>query len=381
MNQKGIKMMNDLKETIGIDKTELADFDVISMDLEKISKYSNVILESKADMNYITQDGIEFGRLQINDNNEFGTMLIEIRKKMGSYYVYTRMDVYVGDSYKGNLNNISVKEYKEKVQNIQIYLFNKYGVNIDISSIKIRNIEINCTFQIEDEFYKYHRPLRLVMYNLSDDSKKTMVVEKNNKQEQRLESETFCYGNSRWKLKVYDKKRQLYETIGYECDIYIMRIEITLLGLSKVREVFKTNLLADITDKKIQDYYISQFRKLIEQKYIKWQKHNQKLLQEKIILHKKLYKNAWQKKLLSECRDLEMKNRVPIILEIEDVLQQVKLLEKKKNGRHYARVEKEILANCNENDVYIQKDGKRIKEIINKVNEIALVCGEVIKSE
>ena len=372
--------MNDLKQTIGIDKTELANFDVISMDLEKITGYSNVILERKTEMNYITQDGIEFGRLQINDNNEFGTMLIEIRKKMGSYYVYTRMDVYVGDNYKGNLNNISVKEYKKKVQNIQIYLSNKYGVDIDISRIKIRNVEINCTFQIEDEFYKYHRPLRLVMYNLSDDSKKTMIVEKNNKQERRLESETFCYGNARWKLKVYDKKRQLYETIGYECDIYIMRIEITLLGLSKVREVFKSNLLEDLTDKKLQEYYICQFRKLIEQKYIKWKEQNQKWLREKIIIYKELYKNAWQRKLLSECRDLEMKHRVPIILEIEDLLKQVKLLENPK-GRHYSRVEKEILAKCNEDDVYRQHDAKKIEEIISKVNEIATMSGEWVETQ
>lgn len=86
-----------------------------------------------------------------------------------------------------------------------------------------------------------------------------------------------------------------------------------------------------------------------------------------ILLHKNKSMKNWQRNLLNECRNLELQNRVPIILEIEDLLEQINSLEK--NG-HYSRVKHGILNKCNENDVYLQNDSKKIEEIIYKVNQI-----------
>lgn len=65
-----------------------------------------------------------------------------------------------------------------------------------------------------------------------------------------------------------------------------MRIEIVLKKPAKIKEVFGSNLLDLISDKKINDYYIQQFVKIIENKYRKWQKYNCNYLLEQITYHK-----------------------------------------------------------------------------------------------
>ena len=360
-------MAKDLIEKIGIDKSEIKDFWVLYVDFLKLRKHDNVILEGKEGMAYELKDGKSFGKLQINDNVWFGTFLVEMRKGGNGCFVYTKMDVFVGNEETGNLNNLSVMEYKERIEFIKRYLQEEYGVFIDICKARIRKMEINCTFEIAEEFYKYHRALRLMMFNMSDDSEKTMTVEKNNKKEQSIESETFYYGNNRWQIKIYDKKRQLEDTMGYECDIYIMRIEIILKNSQKVNEVIKKKLLLEITDDMIVNFFMKQFRNLVEKKYKKWRKDNKKQLNELITFHKRKSRNNWHKNLLNECRNTELKKRVPIILELDDLFEQIKLLEK---GRHFSRVKKSIENICEEDDVFLQNDSKKIEEIISKVNRI-----------
>lgn len=360
-------MVKDLIEKIGIDKSEIKDFKVLYVDFSKLKEHDNVILERKEGMAYELKDGNSFGKLQINDNVWFGTFLIEMRRRKQIQIVFTKMDIFIGNRKIGNLNNLSVVEYKDRIEFIKDYLQEEYGVFIDISEAKIRNMEINCTFEINEEFFKYHRALRLMMYNMSNDSEKTMIVEKNNKKKQSIESETFYYGKNQWLIKFYDKKRQLEDTIGYKCDIYIMRIEITLKKIQKINDAFKTTYISEITDDKIVNFFMKQFRNLVEKKYRKWRRDNKKQLNELIIFHKNKSWNNWQKNLLNDCRNMELINRVPIILELDDLFEQIKSLEK---GRHFTRVKNAIENKCEEDDVFLQNDSKKIEEIISKVNSI-----------
>ena len=112
---------------------------------------------------------------------------------------------------------------------------------------------------------------------------------------------------------------------------------------------------------------MKQFRNLVEKKYKKWRRDNKKQLNELITIHKGKSRNNWHKNLLNECRNTELKKRVPIILELDDLFEQIKLLEK---GRHFPRVKKSIENICEEDDVFLQNDSKKVEEIISKVNRI-----------
>ena len=93
---------------------------------------------------------------------------------------------------------------------------------------------------------------------------------------------------------------------------------------------------------------------------------NGKQLKELITYHKAKSKHYWKSNLLRECSNKEQIDQIPLLLDVKDLLLQVKALDK--NG-HYGRVENGILEQCKYNDVYLQNDADKAEEIISRVHE------------
>lgn len=296
----------------------------------------------------------------------FGVMCAGTKKTKYMKQDYSRMDIEIGDKTQGNLQNMTVEEYKIKIKCVFQYLYEEYGIVVDLQHLKFSEMEINCTFELKDEFFKYHRVLRLWMYNLPKSYRKLGQVFGVNKREQRIEAETFYRGNSSTEAKIYDKKKHLEQTIQFVSSENIMRIEFILKKSQKIKEVFKSTLVSDLTDEKLNEFYYSQFIRLFENPYRKWQLENGKQLKELITSHKTKSKHYWKSNLLRECSNKEQIDQIPLLLDIKDLLLQVKALDK--NG-HYARVEAGILEQCNYNNVYLQNDADKAEEIICRVHE------------
>lgn len=371
-------MIRKLIEQIGLDRIVITGFRIIQVNIDKLKRKKEVVFEDQGNEKYLLDNGDEFSKLKIIDNVWFGTLIAGTKKTKYGKHDYSRMDINIGNQETGNLQNMTVEEYKNKIHHIFSYLYEEYGILAESKEIRIATMEINATFAIKDEFYKYHRALRLMMYNLPDYYLKITEVEKKNKKKSRLESETFYRGNQSMQIKIYDKKRQLQYAKGFTTDNNIMRIEFVLKNAQKIREVFHSNFLNDLTDEKVNDFYIMQFRKLFEKKYLDWRKTNGSRIKQMIISHKNRHCTRWQINLLNECRNFEQTNRIPILLEINDLLEQVKLLEQ---NRHYNRIEKSILNKCELNDVYLQNDSKKVEEILDTVNRIYQNHKEEMQSE
>ena len=354
-----------LIEKIGLDRMVIAGFRVIRVDFKKLRQKENVTLDEYGKATYTLEGGKSFRFLRIVDNVQFRTLVVGTKDLKYAKQDYSRMDITIGNRETGNLQNFTVKKYQERVKDIFLYVYEEYGILIDDKNTKITYLELNCTFPIEYEFYKYHRVLRLMMYNLPNNYRKITEVSKKNVPNIRLESETFYRGNSMMEIKVYDKKRQLKETVGFCNDDNLMRIEMVMKTAQKIKEAFGSNKLSDLTDSSINKYYYDQFQKQFEQRYYKWRKKNLKYLDNRIRHHKNWSVRCWHRNLLNEFRNDEQKNRVPILLDMNDLLERVRILEK--NG-HFSRVAKCILEKCEKNDVYLQGDSKKAEEIIDKVN-------------
>lgn len=279
---------------------------------------------------------------------------------------YARMDILVGNELQGNLQNITVSEYHKKIKRIFQYLYEEYGITVNLQYLKFSEMEINCTFELQEEFYKYHRVLRLMMFNLPKSFKKLGQVSGINKREQRIEDETFYRGNSSTEVKIYDKKKHLEQTIQYKLEENVMRIEFILKKSQKIKEIFKSTLVSELTDKKINEFYYQQFSRLFEKPYRRWQIENGNQLRDMITYHKNKSKNCWKSNLLRECSNTEQVNQVPLLLDVKDLLSQVKALDK---DRHYQRIARSILQQCNYNNIYLQNDAEKAEEIISQVKE------------
>ena len=218
---------------------------------------------------------------------------------------YSRMDIVIGNKSQGNLQNMTVAEYQRMIKRICQYLYEKYRITVNLQNLKFSEMEINCTFELKEEFYKYHRVLQLMMFNLPKSFKKLGQISGINKKEQRLESETFYRGNSSTEVKIYDKKKHLEQTIQFRLEENIMRIEFILKKTQKIKEVFKSTLVSDLTDDKINQFYYQQFTRLFEKPYRKWQIENGNQLKNMITYHKGKNKRYWKSNLLRECSNKE----------------------------------------------------------------------------
>ena len=109
---------------------------------------------------------------------------------------------------------------------------------------------------------------------------------------------------------------------------------------------------------------MAQFERLFVKRFRVWQQENQEQLDCLIKSHKTAKKGSWKQNLLRECSAKEQMSQIPVLLDIESLLQQ---LRKNDSSRHFQRTKESLLRMCGENDVYMQSDGAKAEEIISKV--------------
>ena len=360
-----MKLIKELNERIGIDKTVLSKFRIIRIEFNKLLSHHNVEIDADGTAFYWLEDGNCFRWLKITDHKKFGVLCAGIKVKDGLIQEFSRMDIFVKPCELGNLQNMTVEEYKNTVADVIKYLEDEYGIFIARKTIEIKEMEINCTIVLDDEFRNYHRVLQLMMFLLPKSYQKLMQVAGVDMQNGRIDAETFYRGNNWMGIKVYDKRKHLEQTSNIVLNEEVMRIELTLKVYPKVKSVFKSNRVWDLTDKKINDFYWKEFKRLIINPYRRWQKDRGKELRKLIITHKERSIKLWKSNLLAECSNREQLDQVPWLLDVDDLLVQVKALEE---GTHYNRVKKGIIKACKSNDVYLRNDASKMEEIIFKVH-------------
>lgn len=362
--------MNELKERIGLDRMVVTNFIIVKLDYRKLESHVNVEVEKKEEgCRYCLSDGKGFSKLKIEDYRRFGVLSAGTSRNKYGMHLYSRMEVTIGEKPTGNLQNMTVMEYKTRIREIFGYLHTEYGVETRWDEVTISLLEINCTFSINAEFYRYHRVFRLMMYNLPAYYKKITEVRNRNQEENRLESETYYRGNDSLQIKLYDKRKQLQETYHYEYGENLLRIEFVLKRAQKVREVFKSNRLKDLTDDKIYSFFWRQFEKLFIKRYISWKRQNESVLKKMILKHKLEYGNQWAGSLLNYCRNQEQQTGIPVLLSIEDLFHILKPMDQ---YGHFSRTKQSLLRKCGEQDVYLQNDSQKIREIFSKIETICL---------
>ena len=113
---------------IGLDKTVVSGFRIIRIDFKKLQKHDNVTIDKNGKYTYLLEDGSSFRWLKIEDFHLFGVMCAGTKK--------------------------TVAEYQRMIKRIFQYLHDEYGVTVNFQNLKFSEMEINCTFELKEEFYK-----------------------------------------------------------------------------------------------------------------------------------------------------------------------------------------------------------------------------------
>lgn len=363
-------IIQTITSEIGLDRTIIGNFEITGIDFERALSFSEekVSIECSGENLYYLKDGHAFSRLKIVDNYMFGVCTVYMKCMNGTRFVYASMDISIGTVRETNFQNQTMEEFKLRLDTIREYLVNKYGVVADFMQATFKNLEINVTLPLKHKFKEYHRVFNLMMYNVVlRNSKPTLEFKAENKKNAEQEVTGICKKNNCLEVKIYDKARQLREQNKADLLGEYMRLEITLLTTRKIREVFGTNRVYQITNKMIEQYFEKQCRKLLIKPYEKWKEKNREQLKKIMEEHRRKSERNWKANLLKQCSNLEQKNLLPVLLDIDDLLQIMKETDRHGN---YQRDKRSLLQQAELYTVYLNHDSRKFEEIFSKLQQI-----------
>lgn len=265
-------------------------------------------------------DGGSFRQLKIKQDDKIDLLSAGTVKTGKIWHTYCNLHTSV-HRLNGNLACNTVQDYQEQVNDIQTALKGKYGVVLDTMWATVKQIEINRTIKLDDDFRWYNRVLQLIMFNLPYPFAKQMDFRK--KAAGEMQCDTYYATTKKTakskkyqELKIYSKSKQLQFIVGEKW----MRVELKIVGASKVKKELGTNDLSQLTDRQINDYFDRMMQKLIVQPYRKWQEQQKKEIKKIMLEQRKINLKRWQIGTLTRVLDEEIEKQCPVALDIDQIL-------------------------------------------------------------
>lgn len=371
----------ELNERIGIDRSVLCNFSVIDVDMKKFheaqmknGKEQFCQFEPAEHSLLVLPDGTGVGRLQIVDR-KLGRLDLRFTQNnlTGQKYLYANLQINVSGSLN-NLQNLNCEQYQMRISEVFSMLENNYGVKADYASVRIKKIEINATFYLQEQYDRYRLPILLMLANVPqktyNNGKNTIKFaswfEANSKQ-QSIKIETALIKTPSLELKIYNKSKHLRDIGELEAtDRDIMRVEYTVKNpeLLKSKKSIGSDRVSALTDEKINSMFKMYFQRDLIEPYQKWRKQNRQKLVELVTKHRAL-NQMWTSGFFRECRQIESVNMLPMLFDVRDLKQtfmdlepdnQKNAVKKYRRLLKQAKFEKDLLGNT-----------KRIEEIFDKI--------------
>ena len=317
---------------IGIDKTVIKGFRMELMDKDKLLKNSNVVLQEK-EMGVLTKgiDGsdIEIDYLKVTDGHVFNHLIMGVKYNKGIRTIYSMIELSIAEDSDSNLKPLNVSEYRNKIKRLFKYLEDMYGLYFNVDELYLDDMEINITVQMDRQFVEYEYLLNNMVYLVPRKYNISPYIDKDRTVKQ------YTFFNNAVEGKIYDKSRQLNEKFEIKrLDKQYMRIEYTLHGSKKIESSLGTRLVAEITDKAIEEYLFKQ----INQDLIKpIQKHiaesDKKLLNMALDLKEK-DSRRWARMFLTTAiaQKQDFRNgALPLVIDIEQIKEIIGMVSPPKN--------------------------------------------------
>lgn len=357
------------EKTALLDKMILGGIQILEFRDIKNLIAKDIVELTTSKIRYITASGEEFNKLLIEHDGVIDKMLAGSKLIGGKRVDYCSLEVTIRSTEAGNLNCYSVDDYIDRLREIQDHLETTYGIVADFTDITIKEVEINRTFRLEENFENYHRVLNLIMTNLPSYLKNQMdykkVVSGSSEYQTYYATSKTTNKSKRYLLfKIYNKTKAI-EHIILLTDSY-MRVEFRLVGAEKVKKALNTNKFFELTDELINSYFDEQVDKLIIKPFEKWQKDRNKYLVKLMKDERTRDIRHWQTNVLRILQNEEISQKRPVLLDIEELIplvDQLGLSSKRKS---------EVRSNFRKQSkkfetVFCKSDHLKLNEILEKL--------------
>lgn len=315
MNKKGGENLN---RYVGIDRTELRNIRVDSIDIDTLRATDSRISFTNNELGYLvhttTGEAKRVDRLVIKDGYMFNSFRLDYKKMKGDRNYYTILDVTIAtkEGESDNLRPLNISEYRNKINNIKHYIQDRYGVILDISEARFNTIEVNVTNEMMHTFHDYRMIFEAVRQKRNH--KKYPVF---GLKEKKLQYETYIFSNKSLtnELKLYNKTEQL----AYCFKIYkkenFMRFEYRLNSYELIENRLGTSRVSELTDQNIRDFLSESIQEDIFKPVETFINDSNKELDKMYKNIKKKYKRGHIRQFAQYCSQKEVQ-----ILDMEQVI-------------------------------------------------------------
>lgn len=361
--------------TILVDKVKLIGFDVKSVESISFLEANGFIVNRRNCSEECMTDasGANFNSIRCKLNELFNNFSFIIQK---DGKINSAIEITVPYDQYHNLNCMTVVTLKERLKLVQQVL-SDYGIVVDFTNARISQMEINKTIPLDLSADKYYRCLTL-MRHLMGITLHAKYDEHGRCSEKKdyVESFTLMTATNQQGLlvKCYDKSRQLADKFNIIVRNNYLRFEIVFQSTATMMSQLGSELLRDITDEIINDY----FHQFIEDKFLMpYQAYSAKVEKELCAMIINVFNANPQytfaatliKQLLSD----ENEHKFPIVLDYRDIQAAIDAVVKKRlkplkfNDKQYRYDLKKRIANECRNSVLDKMDGDKMKELIEKL--------------
>ena len=242
----------------GIDKSEIRNIIIESIDFNVLRNNQKVVYNvSQSELAQIIKlhgkdEYIRLDRLYIPDDELFNSFTMDYKKDMGTRGYYTSLDLAIKPK-KGKQHNLipmTLEQYKDKLETIRQYLINKYGVYINYEDSRIHYIELNITQMMNYQFKDYYYLFEAIKNNRN----KKKYLKYSYVGEDNIETFELFHKRKTQVMKFYDKTKQLYDCFRIQVDNKYMRLEYSLTGYDKIKQVLGTDKVQDLTEDTIRSF-------------------------------------------------------------------------------------------------------------------------------
>lgn len=371
INQKKeeLSMVQLNEQTALLDKAVFSNISILGFSAIENLIQRGIVEINTSPIKYITAEGQEFNRLSIENDGLIDRLVAGAKLINGKYINYCILQTMVRQKEAGNLVGYTTGDYFDHLQMIAAHLAFDYGINVDFSDVSVKELEINRTFRLDNDFSEYHRVINLIMSNLPSYLRNQMdykQVKKDN-----TEYETYYAATKKNSksdryllLKIYNKTKAL-EKIIVLTDSY-MRVEIRLIGSERVKRAFHTNRFAELTDEIINAYFDGQMQTMIVKPYRKWQEQQRKYLKKLIQEQRKDDIRHWQTNVLRILQNQEIDQKRAVILDVGQLMDIVDTLQLSANRKYDVKSNFRKQAQKYET-VFCNGDDRKMEELIEKL--------------
>lgn len=329
----------------GIDYTSIGSLKIRFLeDIEILKNHKNVSIYQKngAVSTIYDRKGNELNYTTIViEDRKFKKLTIgsKLDKNFKKDYIILDLSIKEGGN---NLVPLGKEQYDKRLGEVIEYIYIEYRIMLSSVDASFRLIEINNTIKVENDINSYYEILKLIAELASKKYKNNNVA-----RDSRKNIKGIFVGNNTLEYKIYNKTKQLKEVYNIVVDENYLRFEIVLLNSKKIKEVFGTTKVSEISIEMIESYYIEAIKKDIFKRIDKYIEDSNKKLKKIAKIEKEKDIRRWVKSFFLSSLSLKYivkdeNSDVDLVFDIQQLLDIIKEHTKKNYSRAYKNINEYI---------------------------------------